>query len=61
MLSANLSKQFHQKIRQHAIVVAVTTLHPRGVRSLKFLTPLRLQNILKFWTPTPALTPKWII
>ena len=42
----------------------------RGVQSLKFLTPtplllrlniLRLKHILKFWTPTPAQTPKWII
>jgi len=24
-------------------------------------TPLWLRNILKFWTPTPAQTPKWII
>ena len=39
----------------------------RGLRSLKFLTPnlfllrlniLRLQYILKIWTPTPAQTPK---
>ena len=43
-------------------------VYNRGVRSLKFLTPtpllLRLnirRHFLKFWTPTPAQTPKWII
>jgi len=50
----------------------VHTWSSRGVRSLKFLTPtplllvlrlniLRLCKLLKFWTPTPAYTPKWML
>ena len=65
-VAANIWDGFEERVKQD--LVGRTGLGgcrqprpaTRGVRSLTFLTSTPLRHILKFWTVTPAQTPKWI-